>query len=121
MVFNPRDFLEIASQLFGDRRYHHEAGWRTIVGRAYYASFLASHKKLQELGESFSDTAEVHQEVIDKVMERNSTTANKLFTLRTERNKADYNWDATFSNNALPGLLRFAEIVVNDVETYKRR
>jgi hypothetical protein len=91
-----------------------------VAGRAYYASFLASRKKLQELGESFSSRAEVHQEVIDRVMDRNPTAANKLVTLRKERNRADYNLAEKFSKHGVEGLLRVAELVLNEVETYKK-
>lgn len=121
MVLNPQNFLEIANQLFQDRHYQYESGWRTVISRAYYASFLGSMKRLEELGGSFSDVDRIHQEVIERMMEMNSAIANKLETLRRKRVDADYKMKALILKGECSNLLRLAELVLRDVATLERR
>ncbi len=115
MVLDPHEFLEIANQLYEDKDYQFESGWRTIVSRAYYSSFLASMKKLEDLGASFSNVDRIHQEVIEAMMDKSSPVANKLETLRKRRVDADYKMKASISKGECPNLLRLAELILNGI------
>lgn len=119
-MIDPTDFLDLANKLHADRRYNDEATWRTIISRAYYASFLASQKKLQELGQSFPDVDRIHQAVIEAIMEKNSAIANKLETLRKARVDSDYKLLAKVVGQPLPTLLGYAQRVINDVVSIKK-
>jgi uncharacterized protein (UPF0332 family) len=109
--------LEIANKLLADRKYQDEAGWRTAVGRAYYAAFLRTKKKLEELGSSFPDTEKIHQEVIQKLMERHTDLGNKLDTLRDKRVDADYRMSAGISDGLAKNCARVSQLVISSVET----
>jgi len=119
LPFDPLRFLEFAREIHANKGYRKDSAWRTIAGRAYYASFLSSRKKLQELGYSFSATPDVHRQVIDGVRARNSGTANKLFTLRDSRNDADYNLMFTITSDQCTKLLKLAELVFQEVALFK--
>ena len=119
MVFDPHDFLDFAFEIHRDKNYNSESARRTIAGRAYYSSFLFARKKLSELGRSFSETPDVHREVMSAVKDRNSGTANKLFTLRDSRNDADYNLNLVLTSDQCKKLLRLAGLVFQEVGTFK--
>ena len=118
-MFDPYSFLEFAKDIHADRDYRTAPAWRTIAGRAYYASFLCSRKKLQELGHSFSATPDVHKEVMAQVKTRNSGTANKLYVLRDSRNAADYNLMSVITSDHCSKLLKLAELVFHEVSSFK--
>lgn len=97
MLFDPERFLEIANKILADRQYHDESGWRTAIGRAYYAAFLAVMKRLQSLGSTFADADRIHRDVIQELMKRNTGLANQLDQLREKRVDADYHMDAVIT------------------------
>jgi len=119
LVFDPYSFLEFAKEIHADKDYRKASAWRTIAGRAYYASFLSSRKKLQELGHSFVATPDVHKEVMAQVKTRNSGTANKLYMLRDSRNDADYNLMSQITSDQCSKLLKLAELVFQEVASFK--
>ena len=114
-MFDSSRFLEIANKLLGDSSYRDEAGWRTAIGRAYYAAFLAAKKRLEERGCDFVDVDKIHQEVIQKLKSRKSDTANKLSTLRDRRVKADYYMDAPIDPKLSQGCAKLSEIVISEL------
>lgn len=83
-------FLELANSLLSDKSYGYEAAWCTAVGRAYYAAFLKTKERLESLGCNFADVDKIHQQVIIRLMERNTDVGNMLDTLRSRRVDADY-------------------------------
>jgi uncharacterized protein (UPF0332 family) len=107
--------LEIANKLLSDSSYRDEAGWRTAIGRAYYAAFLATWKRLEERGCNFADVEKIHQEVIQKLMSRKSDTANKLNTLREKRVKADYYMDAAINPELGQRCARLSQMVISEL------
>ena len=114
-MFDSSRFLDIANKLLGDRSYRDEAGWRTAIGRAYYAAFLAAKKRLEERGCNFVDVEKLHQDVIQKLMSRKSDTANKLNTLRERRVNADYYMDAPIGPELGQRCARLSEIVISEL------
>jgi uncharacterized protein (UPF0332 family) len=114
-LFDSSRFLEIANKLLGDSSYRDEAGWRTAIGRAYYAAFLAAKKRLEERGCDFVDVDKIHQEVIQKLKSRKSDTANKLNTLRDRRVKADYYMDVPIDPKLSQGCAKLSEMIINEL------
>lgn len=114
-MFDSSRFLEIANKLLGDSSYRDEAGWRTAIGRAYYAAFLAAKKRLEERGCDFVDVDKIHQEVIQKLKSRKSDTANKLNTLRDRRVKADYYMDVPIDPKLSQGCAKLSEMIINEL------
>lgn len=120
MVLHPEQFLEMAVRLSKDPRYRNEPGWRTLIGRAYYACFLASRKRMQELGSSFTDIDRLHRDVIEAVKEVNRGMANHLDTLRDRRVHADYFLNDTFRADECSTWLRLADTIMNEVSMLKK-
>lgn len=99
--YDPSQFLELADKLVPDNRYEEVSRSRTAIGRAYYSAFLMAKKKLEDLGYSFHepDILGIHQQVIEKVLVKDSTTANRLETLRRYRIDADYKMETQINSN----------------------
>lgn len=89
-AFESEHFLELAKILVTDSNYEVESRTRTAIGRAYYAAFLATRKKLQELGYSLREKYRIHDQVIEFAKGENTTLGNWLGTLFDERVEADY-------------------------------
>lgn len=72
------------------------AAERSIISRAYYAVFWAARETIVRRGQTISDGAGAHQEVINVFedwAERDPTCAeiaDALISLRRDRNRADY-------------------------------
>ena len=105
-------FLEIANRILGDARYRDEGGWRTAIGRAYYAAFLKTKEKLEHGGLKFTDVDTIHQQVINGVMERDTNVGNMLDTLRNKRVDADYYMSKTISKELAGRCAKLSEIVI---------
>jgi len=119
LVFDPYSFLEFAKEIHADKDYRKASAWRTIAGLAYYASFLSSRKKLQELAHASVATPAVYKEVTAQVKTRNSGTANKLYMLTDSRNDADYNLMSQITSAQCSKLLKLAELVFQEVASFK--
>jgi len=76
---------------------------RVIVGRAYYAAFLAARDQANQKGTG----ARIHSEVITHYRTKDSYISNKLADLKRLREQADYNLDNSVSisdiNTSLKG------------------
>jgi len=88
--FDPEQFLELANKLVNDSEYDTESRARTVIGRAYYASFLATQNKLQKLGIRLDTQEKIHDSVITSVKEKNQFVGDLLSELRDLRVDADY-------------------------------
>ena len=115
MVFEPRDFLDLANQIYVDKSYNHEAAWRTVISRAYYASFLAAFKQLSDHKVRFQDSDRIHRDVIEAVIRMNSGIGNWLETLRSARVDADYKVMANIQRGNCQNLLKLAEYALRDM------
>ncbi len=115
MAFDPRDFLDLANQIYIDKSYNREAAWRTVISRAYYASFLAAFKQLADHKIKFQESDRIHRDVIEAVLGRNSSVGNWLETLRSARVDADYKMMASIQKGNCQNLLRLAEYVLSDI------
>lgn len=115
-MFDPTKFLEIAKKLVDDPNYKDECGYRTSIGRSYYAAFLVVKKKLEERDVSFKDVDRLHKDVIDEVMyRRNKFLGSQLETLREERVCADYYVREIITETKARNCTKLSEIIVNSV------
>jgi uncharacterized protein (UPF0332 family) len=115
LSYDPAEFLELAEKLVGDADYEEMGRSRTATGRAYYAAFLMVKKKLEELGCSFREVHKLHQDVIERLREKNSATANKLYTLRERRVDADYKMNAEMNVITARNCVRLSRIILNSL------
>jgi uncharacterized protein (UPF0332 family) len=113
--YNPEGFLELANKLLTDKGYDPEGRTRTAIGRAYYAAFLVTFKKLQELGASFPEDYRIHKAVIEKLTAKNGGLGSKLNTLFDYRVDADYKMDAHVTNLGKT-CCKFAEHIISRVK-----
>lgn len=113
--YNPRDFLGFANALISDQTYDEKTRHRTVVGRAYYAAFLLVQKRLEELGYTFEGIEHRHKDVIECVMEQNSSFGNKLENLRSYRIDSDYIMQADVNENVAKRCLVISNELVRSV------
>ena len=97
----PTDFLELAARLMADGT---EAAYRTAVSRAYYGAFHAAVMLIKEMGVSLPIGPESHQKVRYCLMESGEAAGvqagDSLQILRQDRNRADYDLDASVAFSA---------------------
>lgn len=89
-IFDPVDFYRFASWLYAKKADNApEELSRAIIGRAYYAAFLAAREAAKVQGSG----ARIHNEVIAHWLQRNTTISNRLRDLKLRREQADYKLD----------------------------
>lgn len=89
--FDPLGFLTLAEQLVNDSAAA-EAHYRSALSRAYYGLFLLARERLAAKGLFVPLTSgEDHRDVITRLRSMSQRTGDQLDSLRTNRNRADYN------------------------------
>ncbi len=128
MTFNPQYFFDLATILIKDPNpnYNEEARYRTVISRVYYAAHLISKEKLQEIGVKFpieeDETAGIiHELVINAWEPINENIFDMLKSLRTNRNKADYNLKWQFKKYGVGLLMDQAKIVIDVANQLKKQ
>src|SRR5487761_1113112 len=99
-MMDPRDFISIAIRLSNSQN---EADLRSAISRAYYGAFHLAKQFLQDCGLRISrkelDASQIHRKVRYCLSESHNTeamfAADKLKSLREQRNEADYDLDST--------------------------
>ena len=117
--YDPRQFLEIAEDLLQDRRKGHnkEGRIRTAIGRAYYAAFLITKKKLQEIGYSFRRVERLHKDVIYRLMkDKHFFIGSKLNTLFDNRVDADYKMNAKITSKLGQSSIELAQDILRAID-----
>lgn len=117
--YDPEGFLELANNLLDDENYDFEGRTRTAIGRAYYAAFLFTLKRLQELGANFREDYRIHKAVIEKLKTKNAGLGSKLNALFDYRVDADYKMNAQVTNLGKTSC-RFAEHIIRRVKELGR-
>jgi len=88
---NARDFFAVAAQF---KNSENEAERRTSIGRSYYALFNVVIGALTAKGVIFRQTPDDHHRLVSYLTKTRNRTANSvgsaLLSLRTDRNRADY-------------------------------
>jgi uncharacterized protein (UPF0332 family) len=103
-MFDPSDFLDLAMEL----EKNNEAKIRTVIGRAYYASFLTARNTMS-IGEK---TPELHKMVLSFLYRKNPVIANKLHYLRRQRNIADYDTELVIEADGADKAVKLAEEII---------
>ena len=96
-MFNPRDFCDLAMDLFSKLPYTEALG-RTVVGRWYYAVFLQAREKVNQKrpGLLGGTRQEVHWRVREVLKTMGyPNISGKLSKLSEIRGKADYDMAIT--------------------------
>lgn len=114
-MFNPLDFLTFVKNLSTTN--HHEARVRTIIGRAYYATFLKMREWLEDRGCHFPSgisEPQNHRLVQDYLFReiQQRGPKDKLHELRQLRNDADYNLDIQLTTREAQRAIRLAENIL---------
>ena len=102
----PEDFLILAKELHSSGN---EAALRSATSRAYYAAFHRGREMLTSMNFKISTGAAAHGDICNYLQNsgdrRAEAAGQKLESLRSARNKADYRLDiphiATYSNTSL--------------------
>lgn len=93
---DPLEFLRVAHGLINSAA--QEAGWRTSIGRSYFAVFNHVRIRLEPL-KPLPKTDDVHSLVVRYLTSANNrelhSVGRTLMDLRTSRNQADYDMAAT--------------------------
>jgi len=119
----PRGFLELARTLKGEAT---PAGYRTAIGRAYYAAFNTGAQLLREAGCRVPKGPEAHRDVPDLLeltgVHELSMAARDLLTLREQRSFADYDLDHPMPENSATAeaAIRQAESIIETLEEFAR-
>jgi uncharacterized protein (UPF0332 family) len=103
-------FLNMAEWLLNDPNYRHPAGFRTAIGRAYYAAHHFAKGFIEAAGVIVLKSAGGHADVClhlkgtgDAIIE---VVGSNLFDLQSNRNDADYNLnDRRIQNEATAKVL----------------
>jgi uncharacterized protein (UPF0332 family) len=114
-MFNPVDFLTFVKNLSTTN--HHEARVRTIIGRAYYATFLKMREWLKDKGYHFpSGISEPynHRQVQDYLFQeiQQRGPKDRLHALRQLRNDADYNLNIQLTIKEVQRAIELAESIL---------
>ncbi len=116
-MFDPRQFLDLADALLDDSKYEKQGRIRTCIGRAYYAAFLLSMKKLQEIGHSFREVDRLHKDVISTLMnEKKHFISSQLDKLREYRVNADYKMKSKITSELGKRCIMLSRKIMHSIE-----
>ncbi len=113
--FDPEEFLEIANKILMHDNLPTQGKFRTSISRAYYAAFLKSKNKLENLGFRFLNTKRLHLDLRMCLKEdfKRGDIADSLETLFSYRVEADYELRKIFSKVNCDKSIKLAEIIMN--------
>lgn len=123
---DPREFISLAIRLSSSKR---EADLRSAVSRAYYGAFHVACELLEDCGIQLSERdlygADVHRKVRFCLRESDNDAAGKaaekLGSLRGERNEADYDLKSrTFDSASVAFQLRLTHEIVDAIDQCRR-
>ena len=116
-LFDPKDFLSIAKQMMAKEIFPKEANYRTVINRAYYASFLHAYEMMMSKGIQFHDVQRIHRDVRVKLQGLKSRIGNKLEKLHEDfRVPADYFLDEVVCQNEAKMAIRMSELIINSID-----
>lgn len=127
---NARDFLAVAAQL---KNSENGAERRTSIGRSYYALFNVVIRLLTARGVIFRQTPDDRHKLVSYLTKSKHRAAGSvglaLLSLRTDRNRADYEMAATISvrtaefvfQRATGALAQFDSICAAEMSEIMRR
>lgn len=113
-VFNPSDFFEVAESLYKNEKT--AAGYRTVIGRAYYAAFLMARDQagLHSRGPGGHEGVAQHYKL--KPHSEHALIGNRLDSLRVERTYADYDCTTDIGQRRAGGAIAMSRQVIKDLQ-----
>lgn len=114
MPLNPVDYYHLASWLYIQRAQlsYGESPIRTVISKAYYGAFLEARNRAGIK----SKAATVHLDVIAHYNKNNkSAIANRLDSMRANRNDADYETSKTITSRDAGIALGAAKRILLDL------
>jgi uncharacterized protein (UPF0332 family) len=118
-AFNPADFFALAEQLYASHKT--APGYRTTVGRAYYAAFLSARN---QAGIS-SREKDGHLKVIQHYRDKNpgnpkfAAIGNRLDALRIQRTDADYDCEKSVESRDAGKALSSSRNIIESLSSLK--
>ncbi len=119
MEFNPLDFLTLAEMLSDDANYQTESGFRTSVGRAYYATHHTVRAWLEGDGwKPKKKKRAMHQQVLDGLNDRDTMAANLLKKLIDLRVRSDYKLHKTVDAESVVEGIQLSKEIQTRIEVF---
>jgi len=115
--FDPIDYLTLCDSLIGTCN-NNQSVIRTIIGRAYYASFLKTREWLKSHGVIFSKTHEDHEKVKETLRQKYqylTGIGDKFGKLQRQRIKADYEIEAFFIRTDAVESIEIAKEIAKNI------
>jgi uncharacterized protein (UPF0332 family) len=113
MAFDPIEFYRLASAWYNANA--KEATHRCVVSRAYYAALLAARDKAKITTTSASTHSDTYEYYRTKGGGVNKGIANRLDTLRGDRNNADYDVKQTCVSRNAGEALKTSKKILTDL------
>jgi uncharacterized protein (UPF0332 family) len=114
---NERDFLSLAHLLAARAE---EAAWRSAISRGYYATFHVARLLLEDLGFAVPRADRAHGYLWLRLASCGDASVQdagaKLNRLRRDRNQADYDLAAAFTQAFAQGRVRTAEQIMQALD-----
>ena len=126
MTFDPLDFFKLAKILHQSPPSSElkEAILRTIIGRAYYSSFLKYRELLRDLimsetYDKIARTGAIHSCVIQLLKVLDKTMGMFLSSLHRRRREADYELNKHLDERVVEETLAIADRLLNTISIQK--
>jgi uncharacterized protein (UPF0332 family) len=114
-MINGKAFLNVCDYLLSNAGCTDEEFYRTVIGRAYYGSYLHGRDKLiseRKITIRQIKGRDSHKKVVDKLRKEDSFIAQQLQQLKRERQKADYHLDKTIKQKDALNSFKLAKLLV---------
>lgn len=116
---NPIDFLETATE-FLQKQPVREVDYRNAASRAYYCALHSCKNLLEQSTSRISVTDTSHQKIIRELQANTDclivALGNKLFSLKSQRNNADYELDKKFTFKDAERLVQHTRRLLQEIQ-----
>jgi len=119
MMMKPTDFLETATE-FLQKKPLREVDCRNAASRAYYCALHSCRDLLEQSASRISVTDTSHQKIIRELQANTDrlivALGNKLFSLKSQRNDADYKLDQKFTFKDAERLVQHTRNLLQEIQ-----
>ncbi len=116
---NPIDFLETATE-FLQKKPIREVDHRNAASRAYYCALHSCKNLLEQRASRISVTDTSHQKIIRELQANTDhlvvALGNKLFSLKSQRNNADYELGKKFTFKDAERLVQHTRRLLQEIQ-----
>ncbi len=110
-VFDPYEFLLLANAMLNDNKYQEQARIRTAIGRAYYAAFLQTRAKLQQMGLAMTEGISEHKQVTEHLRSKDHNLSSQYHRLFRYRVDSDYKPNVNLTIHTGRSALQLAQYI----------